>query len=93
MPSLVLLAGVLGAGLFRAAPSPHRDLASTTVVVAIVGCLGLTTVNYLTSDSYFPLPPRYASALVPLMALSGAALARERAASTRWRGWPGWRSW
>ncbi len=80
VPSLVLLAGALGAGLFRAAPAPHRDLASATVVVAIVGCLGLTAVSYLTSQSYFPLPPRYASALVPLMALSGAALVRDRAA-------------
>ena len=81
VPSLLLLAGVLGAGLFRGAPAPHRNLASATVVVAIVGCLGLTAVSYLTSQSYFPLPPRYASALVPLMALSGAALVRDRAAA------------
>lgn len=81
VPSLVLLGGVLGAGLFRAAPAPHRDLASATVVTAIVGCLGLTAVSYLTAQSYFPLPPRYASALVPLMALSGAALVRDRAAA------------
>lgn len=81
VPSLVLLGGVLGAGLFRAAPAPHRDLASATVVVAIVGCLGLTVVSYLVSQSYFPLPPRYASSLVPLMALSGAALVRDRAAA------------
>ncbi|MCY7401907.1 MAG: glycosyltransferase family 39 protein [Nocardioides sp.] len=79
VPSLVLLGGVLGAGLFRAASASHSDLASATVVVAIVGCLGLTTVSYLTSQSYFPLPPRYASALVPLMALGGASLVRDRA--------------
>lgn len=81
VPSLVLLGGVLGAGLFRAAPAPHRDLATTTVFVAIAGCLGLTVVSYLVSQSYFPLPPRYASSLVPLMALSGAALVRDRVAA------------
>ncbi len=79
--SLLLVAGVLGAGLFRGAPRPHSDLASATVVAAIVGCLGLTAVSYLVSESYFPLPPRYGSALVPLMALSGAALVRDRAGS------------
>lgn len=77
--SLVLLAGVLGAGLFRGAPAKHRNLATATAVAAIVGCLGLTAVSYLTSQSYFPLPPRYGSALVPLMAISGASLVRDRA--------------
>lgn len=79
--SLLLVTGVVGAGVFRAAPPAHRDLASATVVAAVVGCLGFVTVNYLVSQSYFPLPPRYGSSLVPLMALSGAALVRGRVAA------------
>ena len=79
--SLLLVTGVVGAGVFRAAPPVHRDLASATVAAAVVGCLGFATVNYLVSQSYFPLPPRYGSSLVALMAISGAALVRGRVAA------------
>ena len=81
LPSAVLTAGIVAAGLFRAVPKPHLSLATATLVVAVLGGLGLVAVNYVTSDSYFPLPARYGSGLVAAMAVSTAAAIRGRRAA------------
>ncbi len=81
LPSLVVGAGIIASGLFRAAPKPHLPLATATLLVAVLGGLGLVVVNYVTSDSYFQLPARYGSGLVAAMAVSTAAVIRGRRAA------------
>jgi hypothetical protein len=81
LPSAVLGAGIIAAGLLRAAPKPHLPLATATLVVAVLGGLGLVIVNYVTSDSYFQLPSRYGSSQVAAMAVSTAAVVRGRRAA------------
>lgn len=81
VPSIVVLSGIVAAGLFRAVGSDHLALASATLAVAVVGGIGLVTVNYLTSESYFPLPARYGSALVAAMAVTSASSVRGRGAA------------
>jgi hypothetical protein len=81
LPSAVVGAGIIAAGLLRAAPRPHLSLATATLAVAVLGGLGLVVVNYVTSDSYFQLPSRYGSGLVAAMAVSTAAVIRGRRAA------------
>jgi hypothetical protein len=76
--STLLVAGTLGAALFSAAPPAEAALARAVVGAAIAGSAMLVVMGFLSSGSYFPLPPRYSIALVAPMAVVTAACLRPR---------------
>ena len=76
--ALFLLAGTLAAALFTGAPPRELALARSVVAAALAGALALVTVGYLSSGSYFPLPPRYGIVLVAPMAVVTASVLRSR---------------
>lgn len=78
--SLVLTAGTVGAALFSTTTPRVTVMARCLLVVAVLGSLGLVTMNYVTAHQYFALPARYGQSLIAPMVLVTAAMLRSRVA-------------
>lgn len=78
--SLVLTAGTVGAALFSTNTPRVTAMARCLLVVAVLGSLGLVTMNYVTAHQYFALPARYGQSLIAPMVLVTAAMLRSRVA-------------
>lgn len=76
--SLVLVSGTVAAALFLPRATRSTALARGVLLAAVSGAVALVVVGYLTSHSYFPLPPRYGLALVAPMAVVSASCLRTR---------------
>ncbi|MCY4727833.1 hypothetical protein NYO98_16210 [Nocardioides sp. STR2] len=76
--SLVLVSGTVAAAVFLPGPTRSTALARGVLLAAVAGALALVVMGYVTSHSYFPLPPRYGLALVAPMAVVTASCLRTR---------------
>ncbi len=77
--SLVLTAGTVAAALFSRTTPRVTLLARCVLVIAVLGSMGLVTMNYVTAHQYFALPARYGQSLIAPMVLVTAAMLRTRA--------------
>lgn len=82
LASMVLLSGTVASAVLGATSARSAALGRSALLAAILGALALVVTGYLTSSSYFPLPPRYGLTLLAPMAVVTAACLRTRTSVT-----------
>ena len=76
--SWLLIAGVVGAALFRARTQAIASLARATLLLALLGGPIFVVLNYLSMSQYVPMPTRYGFTLLPAMVVCTADAIRAR---------------
>jgi hypothetical protein len=79
--SWLLIAGVVGAALFRARTQAIASLARATLLLALLGGPIFVVLNFVSMSQYIPMPTRYGFTLLPPMVVCTADAIR-----TRWAG-------
>lgn len=79
--TLLLVSALVAAALFLDRHSWRVTLARTAITVSALAGGLLVAFGYLTNGSYFPIPDRYATTELPLMAMLMGGVVKERSSA------------